>query len=166
MISTIISVVVFAYCAYLALIWASMFISLIIGSFSAIFSGKWKGFLELLGLFLYFNGSLGFGFTIGVFIFGNLLNWMTEGQFAIQIINPNKLGIIFLVVSVTFYIIGKILMREKEEKDEKLINIPENEEIKIKDLVGGWLYWNRMNNKTKNQYIKEYRKTGTIVLSK
>ena len=163
MISKIISLVVFAYCAYLALIWVSMFISLIIGSFSAVFSGKWEGIGELFGLFLYFNGSLGFGFTAGIFVFGNLLNWMTQGQFAIQIINPNKLGIIFLVISVTLYITGKILMREKEEKDEKLINIPENEEIKIKDMVGGWCNWDRMDNETKNKYIREYRKTGTVV---
>lgn len=115
MISTIISVVVFLYCGYLALIWVIMFISLIIG----VFSGDWEEFGKLFGLFLYFNGSIGFGLTLGVFIFGNLLNFMTEGQFAIQIINPNKAGIILLVSSVTFYLTGKILMREKEEEKQK-----------------------------------------------
>ena len=115
MISTIISVVVFLYCGYLALIWVIMFISLIIG----VFSGDWEEFGKLFGLFLYFNGSIGFGLTLGVFIFGNLLNFMTEGQFAIQIINPNKVGIILLVSSVTFYLTGKILMREKEEEKQK-----------------------------------------------
>ncbi len=115
MISTIISVVVLLYCGYLALIWVIMFISLIIG----VFSGDREEFGKLFGLFLYFNGSLGFGLTLGVFIFGNLLNFMTEGQFAIQIINPNKAGIILLVSSVTFYLTGKVLMREKEEEKQK-----------------------------------------------
>jgi hypothetical protein len=92
-----------------------MFISLIIG----VFSGDREEFGKLFGLFLYFNGSLGFGLTLGVFIFGNLLNFMTEGQFAIQIINPNKAGIILLVSSVTFYLTGKVLMREKEEEKQK-----------------------------------------------
>lgn len=115
MISTIISVVVLLYCGYLALIWIIMFISLIIG----VFSGDREEFGKLFGLFLYFNGSLGFGLTLGVFIFGNLLNFMTEGQFAIQIINTNKVGIILLVSSVTFYLTGKVLMREKEEEKQK-----------------------------------------------
>jgi hypothetical protein len=115
MISTIISVVVLLYCGYLALIWVIMFISLIIG----VFSGDREEFGKLFGLFLYFNGSLGFGLTLGVFIFGNLLNFMTEGQFAIQIINTNKVGIILLVSSVTFYLTGKVLMREKEEEKQK-----------------------------------------------
>ena len=115
MISTIISVVVLLYCGYLALIWVIMFISLIIG----VFSGDWKEFGKLFGLFLYFNGSIGFGLTLGVFIFGTLLNFMTEGQFAIQVINPNKAGIILLVSSVTFYLTGKVLIREKEEETQK-----------------------------------------------
>lgn len=114
MISTIISVVVLLYCGYLALIWVIMFISLIIG----VFSGDWKEVGKLFGLFLYFNGSIGFGLTLGVFIFGNLLNFMTEGQFAIQIINPNKVGIILLVSSVTFYLTCKVFMREKEEEKQ------------------------------------------------
>lgn len=115
MISTIISVVVLLYCGYLALIWVIMFISLIIG----VFIGDWQELGKLFGLFLYFNGSIGFGLTLGVFIFGNLLNFMTEGQFAIQIINPNKVGIILLVSSVTFYLTGKVLMKEKEEEKQK-----------------------------------------------
>jgi len=114
MLSTIISSVVLLYCGYLVLIWVIMFIALII----SVFSGDWKEFGKLFGLFLYFNGSIGFGLTIGVFIFGNLLNFMTEGQFAIQIINPNKVGIILLVSSVTFYLTGKVFMREKEEEKQ------------------------------------------------
>jgi hypothetical protein len=111
MISTIISAAIFLYCGYLALIWLIMFISLII----YLFTGDWKEFGKIFCLFLYFNGSLGFGFTIGIFIFGNLLNWLTEGQFAIQIFNPNKVGTILLVSSVTFYIVGKVLMKDKGE---------------------------------------------------
>lgn len=115
MISTIISAAIFLYCGYLALIWLIMFISLVI----YLFTGNWKELGKLFGLFLYFNGSIGFGLTLGVFIFGNLLNFMTEGQFAIQIINPNKVGIILLVSSVTFYLTGKVLMKEKEEEKQK-----------------------------------------------
>ncbi len=115
MISTIISAAIFLYCGYLALIWLIMFISLVI----YLFTGNWKELGKLFGLFLYFNGSLGFGFTLGVFIFGNLLNWLMEGQFAIQIFDPNKVGIILLVISVTFYIVGKVLMRDKEEEKRK-----------------------------------------------
>lgn len=162
MISTIISAAVLLYGGYLVLIWIVMFISIIV----CVFSGKWEGLGELFGLFLYFNGSIDFGLTLGVFIFGNLLNFMTEGQFAIQIFNPNKIGLILLISSVTFYIAGKILMRENKEKDEKLINITDNETITIKDLVGGWYCWDRMDNKTKNKYIREYRKTGTVTLLK
>jgi len=52
---------------------------------------------------------------------------------------------------------------EIEEKDEDLIDIASEENIKIKDLVGGWYYWDRMDNRTKNKYIKQYKATGKII---
>lgn len=158
MISAIISVILFLYYGYLALIWIVMFIFIIIG----LFSSNKEGLGELIGMFLYFNGSIVFGLALGILIFGNLLNLMTEGQFAIQIFDPNKIGLILLISSVTSYIVGKVLMNRQKENHENLIEITEKEEIKIKDMVGGWCNWDRMDNKTKNKYIREYRKTGTV----
>lgn len=84
-------------------------------------------------------------------------------------------GIFFTMLAIVFGFIGFVsyeLMKacdidykkeEKEEKEkqkiqnEKLLYITKQEEENIKDLVGGWYYWDRMDNHTKNKYIKEYR---------
>lgn len=54
----------------------------------------------------------------------------------------------------------------KKDEEEDLTFITEKEEEEIKDLVGGWYYWDRMDNKTKNEYIYEYRTTGTIKIAR
>ncbi len=105
--------------------------------FSIIFSawlGDWKGCIRGFGFFLYLNGGLGFGLGIGMFTIVNLLNWMMQGQFAIQVFNPNKWGFIFLTIGIVFYFLGKELMRDKEmeEKRKELYGQTEHKYVTLK----------------------------------
>lgn len=112
--------------------------------FSIIFSawlGDWKGCIRDFGFFLYLNGGLGIGLGIGMFTVINLLNWMTEGYFAINMFNPNKWGAIFLAFGIVFLFVGKELKRDKEEekrqaeyeesKKHKYVTLKSGKRVKI-----------------------------------
>lgn len=92
------------------------FIFLIIGFglIADMITGNWDLFKRDFGYFVYLNGGLGIGLGIGMFTFVNLLNWMMQGQFAIQVFDPNKWGIIFLTLGIVFFFVGKAMWQEKE----------------------------------------------------
>lgn len=92
------------------------FIFLIIGFglIADMITGNWDLFKRDFGYFVYLNGGLGIGLGIGMFTFVNLLNWMTQGYFAINMFDPNKWGIIFLTSGIVFFFVGKAMWQEKE----------------------------------------------------
>ena len=135
MISTIITL---ALVGYIGL----FFVTFLFGIALDIYMGDWRGLLRDSGFFLVFNSWLMIGFSIGMFIFGNLLNFLTEGNFAIQIFNPNKAGVILLVICISFNLIGKALMGKegkrllgKEEKVEiekhKYVTLKSGQRVQI-----------------------------------
>ena len=103
---------------YIAVIFGVVILSLII----SIWTKDWDMFIKDLGAFIVLNAALAFGLAIGTFIFGNLLNWMMEGQFTIQVFDSNKVGFILLAISFVMYIVGSPLKnRNNDDKYKKEI---------------------------------------------
>lgn len=100
-----------------------------------IFTGNWEFFSKDFGWFLFINSGFALGFSIGAFTIGNILNFMTDGYFAINICNPNKAGIILLAICMVFGIIGKTLMDKGEEKQkiqkDKYVILKSGKRVKI-----------------------------------
>lgn len=112
MITTIIGVAIIGYIGFI-------FFFIMLGLAIDVFTGNWELFRKDFGYFVYINGALGIGLGIGMFTFINLLNWMTQGYFAINMFDPNKWGIIFLAIGIVFFFVGKAIMSEKEKEETK-----------------------------------------------
>ena len=112
MITTIIGVAIIGYIGFI-------FFFIVLGLAIDVFTGNWELFRKDFGYFVYINGALGIGLGIGMFTFINLLNWMTQGYFAINMFDPNKWGIIFLAIGIVFFFVGKAIMSEKETEETK-----------------------------------------------
>lgn len=127
MITTIIGVVVIGYIAL-------MLLGAIFSIGFSIWMGDWKGCVRDFGYFIYLNGGLAIGLGIGMFTIVNLLNWMTEGYFAINMFNPNKWGIIFLAIGIVFHFVGKEMKRDREmeEKRKELYGQAEHKYVTLK----------------------------------
>lgn len=98
----------------------------------SIWLGDWKGCVRDFGFFVYLNGGLGIGLGIGMFTVVNLLNWMTEGYFAINMFNPNKWGFIFLAIGIVFYFIGKEMKRDREMEKKEIYGQAEHKYVTLK----------------------------------
>lgn len=112
MILTIAAVAAAVYLAIFFFMFAFSFIM-------TIYTGDWKEFVKTLGVFFLFNSWIVLGLSIGTFIFGNILNFMMQGEFVAQVFNPNVVGTILFMVYVAFQIFGKMLMG----KGRKIYNI-------------------------------------------
>ena len=107
--TAIIGIVVIGYIGFI-------FFFIMLGLAIDVFTGNWELFRKDFGYFVYINGALGIGLGVGMFTFVNLLNWMTQGYFAINMFDPNKWGFIFLATGIVFFFAGKAIMRDKEEE--------------------------------------------------
>lgn len=128
MITTIIGVAIIGYIGFI-------FFFIMLGFAIDVFTGNWELFRKDFGYFVYVNGGLGIGLGIGMFTFINLLNWMTQGYFAINMFDPNKWGFIFLVIGFIFFFIGKAIMSEKEKEEKenhKYVTLKSGKRVQIK----------------------------------
>ena len=117
MISTIITL---ALAGYLGM----FFVGFLLGFIVDICTGDWKGLVRDFGFFLVFDSWVLIGIVIGMFTIGNIFNWFIEWRLT-GLANPNVLGLICIVICISFNLIGKVLMGKegrrllgKEEKKE------------------------------------------------
>jgi len=126
MILTIIAIVAIGYIGLI-------FLAIGFSFAMAILTGDWELFSKDFGWFLYMNGGLFFGFSVGMFIFGNIVNWFVE--WGLQgYSNPNFVGMILLIVSIVLYTIGKIMMKEHKEteiKKDRYVTLKSGKRIKV-----------------------------------
>lgn len=107
MIITIIGAVAVGYVAL-------MLLGAIVSIVFSIWMGDWKGCIRDFGFFVYLNSGVGFGGAAGIFVVGNILDFLMEGQFRVQIFEPNKIALIFLVFGIVCFFVGKELKRDRE----------------------------------------------------
>ena len=128
MITGIIGIAVVGYIGFIFLIIG-------LGLIVDIVTGNWELFRQDFGYFVYLNGGLGIGLGIGMFTFVNLLNWMTQGYFAINMFDPNKWGFIFLTIGIVFYFAGKAMMKEQEiekkQETHKYVTLKSGKRVQI-----------------------------------
>ena len=112
MISTIVTIALAGYLGVL-------YLGFIVGFIVEIWMGEWKGLWKDFGGFLLFNSWVLIGIIIGLFTIGNIFNWFIEWQLK-GLANPNVLGFICLGICISFNLMGKAIMRDREaEKAQK-----------------------------------------------
>jgi hypothetical protein len=128
MVTGIIGIAVVGYIGFIFLIIG-------LGLIADMITGNWELFRQDFGYFVYLNGGLGIGLGIGMFTFVNLLNWMTQGYFAINMFDPNKWGFIFLTIGIIFYFAGKAMMKEQEiekkQETHKYVTLKSGKRVQI-----------------------------------
>lgn len=107
MISTII---IIALAGYLGI----LYLGFVIGFAVEIWMGEWKSIWKDFGGFLLFNSWVLVGAVVVLFTIGNIFNWFIQWQLT-GWANPNVLGFICLAICISFNIMGKVIINNREE---------------------------------------------------